>query len=263
MLIQAQVEVAQLSHRPCFLSHDLLCSYGRCVNLTAVGLDSVLASYRASTSYTTMSGTSFSSPLVAGVAASIWSGMPAGTTARQVAQTLVSRATYGMLPVAAPYSTTINALAYSLPNGNADLSLSPMPTATPSPTGIGSLAPGTCPISFISASGITGTIQPSASSVDVGATGGCATGSPMRTGTKIVFRIDLGAGTMLGGNLTVSTCGQSSGDTLIYVGRGEIFHFPGRFLPSVHHRAPKVLSFGLATVITFCRMPCHRRPLRL
>ena len=201
-------------------------SYGRCVNLTAVGENNAVASYRGANVYATMSGTSFSAPLVAGLAATVWSGQPAGTTARAVAATLYARATYGVLPAVGVYATTVNALAYSLPNGGGDLSLSPSPTATPSvspATATPSSTPAAslvgCPASFLSLAGASGTMEPVAGTPGLSLGSQCGFTSSAAA-PKIVVRIDLGAAAVLGGSLTVDTCARSSVDTLLWLGRG-------------------------------------------
>ena len=51
--------------------------------------------------------------------------------------------------------------------------------------------------------------------------GSCATGSSaMWPGPRAVIRIDLGADVPLGGSLTVTTCGNTKNNTVLFIGTG-------------------------------------------
>ena len=82
------------------------------------------------------------------------------------------------------------------------------------------------PVSNVtSLTGLTGTAPPVALGVygttGLFSNGACARGLPsIISGPRIVYFLSLGANTTLGGSLVVSTCGRTSGDTLLYVGFG-------------------------------------------
>ena len=104
-------------------------NFGPCVNISAVGVQNIGAWPSDSGAYAQGDGTSFAAPIVSGVAATIWSGMPAGSTAAQAAQVLLGAATAGSIS-GLPVGTT-NLLAY---NGGEAGDVYPSPSGTPPPT---------------------------------------------------------------------------------------------------------------------------------
>lgn len=102
-------------------------NFGSCVNLTAVGQNNIGAWPTAVDAFAQGSGTSFSAPIVSGIAAAMWSALGATTPASAIAAALVNSATAGAitsLPAGTP-----NRLAFSAPNGVADI-LQPSPAGT-------------------------------------------------------------------------------------------------------------------------------------
>jgi aqualysin 1 len=117
-------------------------NYGACVNLTAVGVDNIGAWHTDAEAYAQGSGTSFASPIVAGLAATVWGALPAGTPWTTVTTILTASATAGRL-TSLPAGTP-NLLAYSGPVGGlAELaaSVSPTPSATPTSSSTPSITP--------------------------------------------------------------------------------------------------------------------------
>jgi aqualysin 1 len=130
-------------------------NYGACINLTAVGVDNIGAWHTDAQAYAQGSGTSFATPLVAGLAATIWGALPANAPWSTVTGILTAASTAGRLTSLPP--NTPNLLAYSGPVGGlAELmaSRTSTPSITPSASGTPSITP--------SASG-TPSITPSAS----------------------------------------------------------------------------------------------------
>jgi hypothetical protein len=73
--------------------------------------------------------------------------------------------------------------------------------------------------------GLRGTAPPVALGVygtsGLFSTGSCVRGlSSVIASTRIVYFLNLGSGVVLGGSLVVSTCGRTTGDTLLYIGIG-------------------------------------------
>jgi aqualysin 1 len=86
-------------------------NYGACVNLTAVGVDNIGAWHTDAQAYAQGSGTSFATPLVAGLAATIWGALPANASWATVAGIMTASATRGALTSLPP--DTPDLLAYS------------------------------------------------------------------------------------------------------------------------------------------------------
>lgn len=107
-------------------------NYGSCVNISAVGVQNIGAWPTGTNVYAQGDGTSFSSPIVAGVSAAIWSGLPAGSTHAQAAQLVLDSATVGTI-TGLPLGTT-NRMAF---NGGA-AGISPLPSPSMAPSGTAS-----------------------------------------------------------------------------------------------------------------------------
>ena len=136
-------------------------------------------------------------------------------------------------------SSSVSASPSASPSGGAPPSgaSSPSRSASPSPAGsagAGSASasktpfpsPGVCGygVTVVSVNGTTGTAAPMTSvrQPGIGPDVTCALGAvpTIPSGEKLVYRLDLGPATQLGGALTVTTCGQSSADTELFVGGG-------------------------------------------
>ena len=82
--------------------------------------------------------------------------------------------------------------------------------------------------------------------------GSCAVGyGAFAPGSRLVFRLSLGAGVPLGGVLTLSTCGLTANDTVLYLGTGCPTWF-GSFncLRGNDNAAPACGANGLASSLT-------------
>ena len=82
--------------------------------------------------------------------------------------------------------------------------------------------------------------------------GSCAVGySAFAPGSRLVYRLSLGAGVPLGGVLTLSTCGLTANDTVLYLGTGCPTWF-GSFncLRGNDNGAPACGANGLASTLS-------------
>ena len=105
-------------------------------------------------------------------------------------------------------------------------SMTPTPTVSPSHTATASQPPCRAPVTRVAVqSGANGTFPIASSAVagNVGmyTSGYCAGGlSTLFPGPRLVYRIALNDGAPLGGTLTLSTCGLTSNNTVLYLGTG-------------------------------------------
>lgn len=158
---------------------------GACVDAFAPGVDSVGAWYTGVDAYVTGSGTSFSAPLVTGIAATYWAAFPSASV--DDLKALVQRAATSGALKSLP-SGTVNLLAYSAPNGQPEL-LPFVSLSTPTPTASVLIASATSSVSSApsGASTATPSLTPSfsrtatASTTRVIATSGTATASVTRS----------------------------------------------------------------------------------
>lgn len=111
-------------------------NFGACVNVSGVGVDNIGAWPTGSDVYAQGSGTSFSAPIVSGIAAALWGAMGPATPASTVGRTLVQASTPNLI-TSLPTGTA-NLLAYSAPDG---LTPDVVPSTTPSRTASASAPP--------------------------------------------------------------------------------------------------------------------------